>query len=340
MSDDKEEKKINEEGGEAQDLSSEKLTKQQNQNQSRREKRAVFELAALENKDDIKEEEKKSVNKKYENFWVRLKTKINESRESRRLYTGLYIEPETRETFLAGGIDFVTAIHEKQFHTLVFMDKSARPLAVFFRAIWSRMYPKESPPITKFMVGNFEAYREGEYEKAVDEVAKKFASSKDSFRGQKVLLVDEQICTGQCVERAKRVLEEIFKDNPPIIKYGTMRIKGLFADRENVAIIAGGEVGDYVYKGDRGKLVEEESGRPFVKSKKINPSLSRQDILSQIGKYETLGQKHIDIINQELKMMYGWHSDKDLPERWSEEKYNNKIKKLEETRRAYLKFLA
>lgn len=58
---------------------------------------------------------------------------------------------EKRKSYLKDGLEFIVQVHEQKWDTLVFRDKSARPLAGFFREIWRRLYPHETPPVMKFM---------------------------------------------------------------------------------------------------------------------------------------------------------------------------------------------
>ncbi len=62
-------------------------------------------------------------------------------------------QPEMRKGYLEQGAEFVVDVHERKVGVIVFLDKSARPLALFFLALWKRIFPDENPPEMRFMLG-------------------------------------------------------------------------------------------------------------------------------------------------------------------------------------------
>ena len=60
-------------------------------------------------------------------------------------------DPETREDIRERMVRFLRAVHDRKVDTLVFLDRSARPLSWLFRAMWKREYPEENVPDVKFV---------------------------------------------------------------------------------------------------------------------------------------------------------------------------------------------
>ena len=67
-------------------------------------------------------------------------------------------QPEMRKGYIEQGAEFVVDIHEREVNMIFFMDKSARPLALFFLALWKRIFPRENPPQMRFFIGEFGKY--------------------------------------------------------------------------------------------------------------------------------------------------------------------------------------
>ena len=60
-------------------------------------------------------------------------------------------DPEVRENIRDRMGRFLRAVHDRKVDTLVFLDRSARPLSWLFRAMWKREYPSEPVPDVKFV---------------------------------------------------------------------------------------------------------------------------------------------------------------------------------------------
>lgn len=139
-------------------------------------------------------------NSDYEKFWKKFKKNKPEAYENTWL-------PKYRKSYLEQGAEVVTDVHEKKPDTIVFLDKSARPLAGFFRAIWRRLYKDESSPEMRFMTG-MEFYRHTENEKK--RMVSTFKGSQDVFNNKKVLIIDEFSRTGAALVTASSMLKDAF----------------------------------------------------------------------------------------------------------------------------------
>ena len=111
---------------------------------------------------------------------------------------------EHRQDYLAQGLEFTVNIHKKKPDTIVFLDRSARPLAGFIRQIWARVYEGEDAPEMKFL--NLHVHGTTSSEKIADA----FKASKDDFIGKVVLVVDECVTTGATLKLAKDRLQHAF----------------------------------------------------------------------------------------------------------------------------------
>lgn len=60
-------------------------------------------------------------------------------------------DPEVRESIRERMGRFLRAVHDRKVDTLVFLDRSARPLSWLFRAMWKKEYPSEAVPDVKFV---------------------------------------------------------------------------------------------------------------------------------------------------------------------------------------------
>ena len=205
---------------------------------------------------------------------------------------------ERYERTFRAGVSFVIQTHEKKFDTLVFTDKSARPLASLFSAIWKRVYPNEKPPARKFLIPG-EATQ-----KRVSEATQKFAPSRRDFEGKHVLLVDEETSSGGALLRGREILLRAFKDKPPTIKFGIGEPPLTFIEnsvRKDIEVsvsgfgwLGGSGVGNYI----------EETDGAFVKvrkDRKRSMKESKMHELYQVGKYEIISPSRLDWIKYEIK---------------------------------------
>ena len=117
------------------------------------------------------------------------------------------------------GISFALDIHEKQVDTIVVLDTSARPLGLFFKAIWQRLFPKEKCPEIKFLVGYRKDLLESTYHEdraiksQVPKIRDTFRLSADqAFNGKTVLVLDEYGNTGGSLKKMKKKLSVAFPD--------------------------------------------------------------------------------------------------------------------------------
>lgn len=132
---------------------------------------------------------------------------------------GKFWTPERRKGYLEQGISFVMDIHEKQVDTIVILDTSARPLGLFFQAIWKRLFPQKKSPEIKFMVGDrrdrYESdfYEDRSLKLQAPKVQDTFKLSADqAFNGKTVLVLDEYGNTGGSLEKMKKKLSIAFPD--------------------------------------------------------------------------------------------------------------------------------
>ncbi|MFA6423945.1 MAG: phosphoribosyltransferase [Candidatus Magasanikbacteria bacterium] len=130
---------------------------------------------------------------------------------------GLFL-PENRKNYIEQGIDFVVSIYENKVDTLVILDISSRPLALFIKSLWKRVYPGIKPPEIRFIAGK--SHRKLKTEEMSERVRRTkitYDLSKDVFDGKVVLVVDELISTGNTLKNAQEQLTSAFPNIGKVI---------------------------------------------------------------------------------------------------------------------------
>lgn len=221
--------------------------------------------------------------------------------------------PQSRKEYVEEGAEFLVDARSKGVQTMVFMDKSARPLAGFLLALWHRLWPDEQPPDMKFMVG---AQLKVGY--TAEDVAAAFKPAKKSFIDKTILLVDEVVGRGGTLLQAKKLLKEAFPEAGEILLGGMaegdrkrnvpLDIRAPYGSGAYSAAGAGNVLGGNLY--GRTKEVREimdpyaETDAPievFVKARRnqaARPTYSH--ILLQVGKNETLEDKSLKLMNAKI----------------------------------------
>ena len=152
-------------------------------------------------------------------------------------------QPEMRKGYIEQGAEFVVDIHEREVNMIFFMDKSARPLALFFLALWKRIFPRENPPQMRFFIGEFGKYlwtedlrdyvkkSEGLTDEQVDNEINVTENARiekirqtyhqNDFKDKIVLVVDEYGNKGSTLQTAKERFTQAFPDIKQVL-VGTM----------------------------------------------------------------------------------------------------------------------
>lgn len=109
---------------------------------------------------------------------------------------------------IANLTDLVT---QYEIDTLLFLDKSARPMAYLFRKTWAGVFPNDRTPDIRFIdVG------QGSYEPAKLASPDALAEVKNRYAecvvGKRVLVVDEYTESGSSLLAAKKLIEGLFPD--------------------------------------------------------------------------------------------------------------------------------
>lgn len=138
----------------------------------------------------------------YEKFWIDLKAESPNDYE--RHWTS-----ERRKSFLEDGAEFLVDVKDRGIETMVFMDKSARPLALFLRALWRRIFPDQEPPAMRFTIGKRWRETEARADQNFAEEISKVYRKKD-FNRKKVLFVDEEISSGETLKTTSNLFQGVF----------------------------------------------------------------------------------------------------------------------------------
>lgn len=223
--------------------------------------------------------------------------KIKEAAEGRTMKD---FTPRLRKEYMEEGAEFLVDAHAKGVETMVFMDKSARPLAGFFRALWRRLWPDESPPEMKFMVSS----SQGVYYGSLD-VARAFAPAKSTFENKTLLLVDEMVSSGTTLETAKKLLAEAFPKAKILLGGMAKSGKGwapldIHAPFASGAYSMGGNaLGTNLY--NRTREITEIPHRVHTKAKRGQSAKQTYAyVLRQVGKHETLDENSLDAIDKKI----------------------------------------
>lgn len=219
-------------------------------------------------------------------------------------------EPSLRKEYIEEGAEFLIDSRNKGVQTMVFMDKGARPLAGFFRALWRRLWPDESPPDMKFMVSSRLYVNYGPLD-----VARAFAPAKDAFENKTVLLVDEVVASGATLEFAKQLLSEAFP-KAKILKGGMARAWGWRTKASFLDILPPHASGAYIVRdislGNSLKFMTEEVEEigvtldipSEVHTKAMRGGRSAKQtyayVLRQVGKHETLDDNSLRAIDKKI----------------------------------------
>ncbi len=214
--------------------------------------------------------------------------------------------PRLRKEYMEEGAEFLIDARAKSVETMVFMDKSARPLAGFFRALWKRLWPDEPPPEMKFMVS---ARIEVGY--TAEELARAFSPAKSAFENKIVLLVDETVSSGSTLKNAEEKLKEAFSG-------ATILLGGMAESRRGSASLDirapygsgaysfdGNALGSNLYGAtNEVKESEPESGFSAEVHTKANRGwLAKKThtyVLRQVGKHETLDENSLEAMDKKI----------------------------------------
>lgn len=245
----------------------------------------------------------------YEKFWVDLKTE--NSNDYERHWT-----PERRKSFLEDGAEFLIDVKDQDIQTMVFMDKSARPLALFLRMLWRRIYSDQEPPEMRFSVGKRDwETEEGADHKFIKQIGREY--KKKDFSEENVLFIDEEISSGGTLMETSNLFKQAFPDmranfgalsttdftvanqrltiQPPKGSY----YKTLFEKEypHNLAQVIHSSKGSH-----RQTEVEEQSDSMIATAQKMPRKAKWTYRLMLVGKHETLDEKSLQGIDDRIKV--------------------------------------
>lgn len=239
----------------------------------------------------------------YEKFWIEL------DRENPIDYERHWT-PERRKSYLEDGAEFLVDVKDRGIQTMVFMDKNARPLALFLRALWRRIYPDQEPPAMRFVVGKRYYDDETDIKRQI-----RILYKKNDFNEKKVLFVDEEISSGGTLMTTSDLFKRVFPDmniefgafsatdqdiarelltiNPPHGSY----YKTLFDEYpRNLAQII------YSSKGGHRQTEVEEGRHDIIAKRQHMPQKAKWTYrLMLVGKHETLDKKSLEGIDDRIK---------------------------------------
>lgn len=244
----------------------------------------------------------------YEKFWVDLER--GNSADYLRHWTR-----ERRKSFLEDGAEFLVDARDQGIQTMVFMDKSARPLALFLRALWRRIYADQDPPAMRFAVGK----RESNMERgAGDQLAGQISGlyRKKDFNEKNVLFVDEEVASGETLKQTSNLFKRVFPNmrvnlgalsttNQDVVeKYLTIkppqgsRYKALFNQQypSNLAQVIHSSKDRH-----RQTEVEEQPDSILAKAQKMPQSKKWTYRLMLVGKHQTLDEKSLEGIDDRMQ---------------------------------------
>lgn len=267
-----------------------------------------------ETEETRKEAVKERKQREYEEFWRKYEKEYTE--KGSNLVWGV----EWRKGYVEQATEFLVDAHDNDVQTMVFMDKSARPLAGFFRALWKRLYPDEVVPEMRFFVSDWQRVGNSSPIATPEQVRKAFRGYEEIFNDKNVLVVDEYILFGTTINRAKQALQGAFPAIRSIMRGGMYEHQ--YTKEEPVSLDIKQPEGSYYTKLHEmwplGKLlwksgseVEEVPGQVFTKAKRatdeekargkfLTPKTTSYP-LRQVGKHETLDEKSIKGIDDRIE---------------------------------------
>lgn len=136
------------------------------------------------------------------------------------------------EDIAESSVDLIEAIRDKHIDTIIFTDKSARPLSWVFMRAWRELYPNERSPEIRFLnIGaektpsdfpdiitkplptseKIKKYAAEAIEQfRIDKQLKKLYQGRGFEKGKRIIVVEEQVGTGLSCQIVKQGLERAF----------------------------------------------------------------------------------------------------------------------------------
>ncbi|OGH58891.1 MAG: hypothetical protein A2725_04040 [Candidatus Magasanikbacteria bacterium RIFCSPHIGHO2_01_FULL_33_34] len=237
---------------------------------------------------------------------------------------------KNRKSYIEQGAEFVVDIYSKNIDTIIFIDRSARPLAGFFREIWRRIYPDKKIPEMKFILINILHGISTD----PDKIRETFNNFKGDFNGKKVLIVDEIVESGETIQYTSDAMSDAFPGIDEIF-LGAMYDSSSFDDKKdnhsvNLLDIAPPKgSGEYknsdklgaVLFGKTKEITEPKDAVLGGVDRSIPASETFKSRLLQVGKWETLEDNSINRMNEKIE----------------NETDDKKRDRLEKIREAYIK---
>lgn len=120
--------------------------------------------------------------------------------------------PAERTMIEFGIIELIQKAKDEQFDTLVFLDKSARPLSWIFRKSWELIYPDQKSPEIKFINPPKEMMESPQTTTEQEQQLKTKEEFEDVFGEHlhgKILLVDEKSSSGGSYHAVRELIQQI-----------------------------------------------------------------------------------------------------------------------------------
>lgn len=299
---------------------------------------AIYEFTQPPEEKPRKKAESRQGLSDYEKFWVDLEA------ENPLDYVRHWT-PERRKSFLEDGAEFLVDVRDQGIQTMVFMDRSARPLALFLRALWRRIYPDQQPPEMRFAVGK----RDWEIEKEGSDQLKKEIYNlyrKADFDGKNVLFIDEEFVTGETLMTTSDLFKQAFPGMR--INFGALSVAGSTANElltiqpptgsDYKALFAGqypGNLAQVIHNAKsshRQTEVKEQSGSILAKRRTMPQKAKWTYRLMLVGKNQTLDEKSLQGIDERIAIV-------EIDERITETKIEEERERLRKIREAYEKLI-
>lgn len=243
----------------------------------------------------------------YEEFWFEL------DRENPIDYERHWT-PERRKSYLEDGAEFLVDVRDQGIQTMVFMDKSARPLALFLRMLWRRVYPDKEPPEMRFAVGSRSDETNEEDKTALLRQIRELYRKKD-FDKKGVLFVDEEMSTGNTLVGTSNLFKQVFPSMQ--VKFGALSATHPSTAEKFLTIQppSGSYYKTFFYHCPRNLAqvihdskdshrqteVEEQSDSIIARARKMPQKAKWTYRLMLVGKHETLDEKSLEGIDNRMK---------------------------------------
>lgn len=136
-------------------------------------------------------------------------------------------DPRLRKLLAMRTVDLIEKIWDENVSQLIFLDKSARPIATLFLDLWKKFSPEQAPPKISFMhIGqrilkslnyhhwpsdeDTKRYLELERRGEIKRIKEDYKYLAGAASGEKTIVVDEYSQSGNVLELSKQIVHAIF----------------------------------------------------------------------------------------------------------------------------------